>query len=100
MRAARMEFTKEGHAIVAAIHTSTTCTKIRAEVSWVKRRPKTIVDRVIEGSIQFATLCRHQHAPEPDVHWLTNLELPDDIEHAHTGITSKCICSRRTRSLP
>ncbi len=81
-----MDFSEEGHAIVTAIETSPACAKVPAEVGLIKRCSKAIEDRVVKRAIQFAALCRHQHAPEPDVHLLINLELPDRIQHPDARI--------------
>ena len=86
-----MDFAEEGYAIVTAIETSPTCAKTPAEVGLIKRCSKAIEDRVVKRTIQFATLCRHQHPPEPHVHLLIDLELPDRIQYADIGITPKSI---------
>src|SRR5437773_8939657 len=93
-----MDFPEEGRAVVTAIETSPTITPVSAEtpaeVGLIKRCSKAIKDRVVERTIQFATLCRHQHAPEPYVHQLINLELPDRIQQADIGITPEtCTCT-------
>src|SRR4029077_1545528 len=49
---------------------------------------------VVERTIQFSTFCRHQHPPEPYVHQLIDLELPDRIQYADIGIirvSSRCV---------
>src|SRR6266850_4939656 len=88
---------EEDHAIVTAKHTSPSCTNVPAVVVGEERSPKAIEGRVVERAVQFASLCRHQGAPEPDVRVLIILDLPDRIDQADITITRKsCTCANRT----
>jgi hypothetical protein len=73
--------TPQDHAIVTAIETSPTYAKaVVVEVCGVEWRLKAFEGRVVERPIQFAALAWHQCAPDPDVHEVIKLELPDRIE--------------------
>ena len=87
---------EEDHAIVTAEDTSPAPAKAPAVVDWIERRPKAIIDLVVERAIQFASLCRHQGAPDPEVNDLVKLELPDRIDQADVRVTIKLIIITRT----
>src|SRR5687767_15813308 len=91
MRATRMDFSKENGAIVAAIDPGPTWAEVPAEIGLVERRSEAIEDRVVERAIQFTSLCRHQRTPDPEVHELIELELPDRIEQADIAVTREMI---------
>lgn len=57
----------EGRAIVTAKETGPTYPEVRAEVCGVERRLKVFEGPVVERTVQFAALARHQHAPDPEV---------------------------------
>ena len=86
-----MDFSEEDRAIVTTIETSPTWSNVPTEVSGIERCPKAIEDRVVERAIQFAPLCRHQRAPDPEVHCLSKLELPDRIEFIVNAKTAKAL---------
>src|SRR5688572_21767629 len=93
-----MDFSIEDRAIVAAIDTGPACSKVPAEVSLIERCSKTIEDCMVERTVQFAALCRYQRAPDPEVHQLIDLELPDRIQHTNRSIRSesRTTCVDRT----
>ena len=94
MGPSRIDFPEEDHALVTAKDTSPASAEVPADVGLIERRPKAIVDLVVEWTIQFASFCRHQGAPDPEVHGPGNLELPDRIDQADVRITiepSSCV---------
>ena len=91
-----IDFPEEDNAIVTAEGTSPAPAEAPADVGLIERRPKAIVDLVVERTIQFASLCRHQGAPDPEVNSPAKLELPDRIDQAHVRVTSKLIIITRT----
>jgi hypothetical protein len=90
---------EEDHAIVTAKQPSPTWANVPAVVVGKERRPKAIEGRVVEGAIQFASLCRHQGAPKPDVHELIILDLPDRIDQADITITRELSTTTANRTV-
>jgi len=82
-----IDFPEEDHALVTAKGTSPASAEAPADVGLIKRRPKAIIDLVVEWTIQFASLCWHQGAPDPEVNGPGKLELPDRIDQADVRIT-------------
>ena len=85
----RIDLPEEDHALVTAKGASPASAEAPADVGLIERRPKAIVDLVVERTIQFASLCRHQGAPDPEVHGPGKLEPPDRIEQADVRVTIK-----------
>ena len=83
--------TPQDRAIVTAINTSPTCAEAPAKVCGVERRLKAFVDRVVERPIQFAALAWHQRTPDPEVHEVIKLKLPDRIDQADIGISREML---------
>src|SRR2546426_6678684 len=95
-----IDFPEEDHAIVTAKGTSPASADAPADVGLIERRPKAIVDLVVERTIQFTSLCWHQGAPDPEVNGPAKLELPDRIDQAHVRVTIKLTTGRPVYTTP
>src|SRR5215475_12679921 len=75
-----VDLTPEDRTVVTAIDTSPASAEFPGEVCGLERRPILIEGRGVERTIQLAARIWDQQTPNPDVHVLIKLELPDRIE--------------------
>src|SRR5215831_5781231 len=75
-----VDLAPEHRAVVTAIDTSPASAEFPGEVCGLERRLILFEGRGVERTIQLAARIWHQQTPDPDVHVLIKLELPDRIE--------------------
>src|SRR5437867_5005915 len=96
-----VNLTPEGHAVVTAIDTSPASAEFPGEVCRLERRPILIEGRGEERTVQLAARIWDQQTPDPDVHVLIKLELPDRIEQTDLILSPGvgCLTKRTARTI-